>query len=325
MQFLLVGDFRGNLGPTNVNKEIIRYKSSRFLHVDFSGRCRKYGDCLLKLIRSDVIVVSAPTPLGYYAVNLAKYLGKKTAYIMHGCAEYEAEINGITLPDADIRRERKLLECVDLLLPVSQKYSQWVKKQYPQHADKTSYWRLGIACFEQPMKNICCDNRIAAAGGDKPLKRNRVLSDAVELLQGNACLDVYGSFNEYSVDKNNHHTRWRGALEHDRFLEELCRSKIFIVNSEIESFNISVVEALQCGCSILVSDHVGAAEIMNLTKEDLICDIHDPQEIARKIAFLLDHPNHDRICSNMDWNMLSYKNAVGQLEKICEDLASKPR
>lgn len=320
MRYLLVGDYKGNNGPNNVNKQIIQHKSRKMMHVDFTKRFMKFPDTFLKLLVSKVVVVSGISRPGVIAIKAAKILGKKTAYIMHGCAVCEAEINGRVLSERDLRWERELLETADLLLPVSKRYSQWARKQFPQHAHKTSFWRFGVVKY--PYKNVEReDNSIVAAdGGDANLKNNRAVSNAVERLNGQIKMRVYGTINDLSVLSVNTHTEWLGKVPHDKYLDDLRKASVYIVNSRLESFNISVMEALSCGCSILMSTHVGASEILDLTENDMIFDVDDENEIANKIQYLLEHPNHKRIYSKLDWNQHSPEKAVRRLEQICEEL-----
>lgn len=319
--FLLVGDYRENNGPNNVNKKIIQYKSSRFMHVCAGNRYFKFFDALIKLLFSRVLVISGVSRLGVFLLKAAKLLGKKTAYIMHGCAQYEAQINGIFLSERDVNWENTLLEGVDLLLPVSQTYSEWVKRQYPQYAEKTKFWQLGQTYIP---RSANCDretNTIAAAGGDLPLKNNLVVSDAVEKLEGVAKLIVYGPLGNGMKCDGKTNTEWVGHLDHEQFLAGLRKSQLFVVNSVIESFNISVMEALQCGCSILISQNVGAAELLALTDNDMVLDINDADEIAQKILFLMKYPNNERIYASIDWQNIGYDKAVERLEKLCEALS----
>ena len=45
-------------------------------------------------------------------------------------------------------------------------------------------------------------------------------------------------------------------------------------------------------------------------------------EIAEKIAYLLEHPNNERIMKGLDLEALSYKSEVQKLQAICERLVS---
>lgn len=324
MFILFVGDTRYNLGPCNVNKEIIRHKSEQILAVDFSRRYYKALDLVMKMMKSKVTVVSGVSKFNSLAIRLSKLFRRKTVYIMHGCVEHESKIDGKPRSEEGLRLERELLESVDLILPVSRRYSEHVKKWYPQYEDKIHYWQVGV--HELPA-DICVvekqKNSLAAAGGDWLLKQNHVVSCAVEHLNGAATFTVFGPVEEKTVRNKNRNTHWMGSVDHDVFMDALRTKELFVVNSVIESFNISVMEALGCGCSVLISDHVGAADIMELTDRDVIVNTNDEEEIAEKIAYLLEHPNNHRIREAMNWPDLSYDAAVKRLEKICEQLAAR--
>lgn len=322
MYITFIGDHRSNGGPNNVNKQIIRYKSRNILYVNFSNRFAKYPDALIKILISKVVIVSGLYGINIFALKIAKLLGKKTIYIMHGCAEHEAMINGRKLSRHNIRVERATLQYSDLLLPVSKKFCQWVKNQYPQYADKTQYWHFGIEQIQMDSNNTIREsNTIAAAGGDMPRKRNEILSNVVEKMNGRVNLTVYGNLNLPELSRQYKHTTWAGLVDNNIFLQELQGKSVFVVNSVFDTLNITGLEALLCGCSVLISSQAGVLELMNLSEQDIIVNPDDEEEIEQKLMYLLDHPNNKRIREAMDWELLDPRNAVKRLVDICTALA----
>lgn len=323
MYIVFVGDNRYNRGPSNVNREIIRHKGKHVLHIDFTHRFGKILGVFAKTVIAKVVVVSGVSRFNCFSMKLAKKMGKKTVYIMHGCAEYEAMIDGRKVENAaGLQRERELLRYADLLLPVSEKYSNWIKLRYPQYADKTGHWQVGVESVtvgEDAGERQ--KNSVSASGGDWVLKKNAVIAEAVERLNGAVHLTVYGPFEDHDLVGRTPHTKWAGTVDHKQFLHELKSKELFVVNSVIESFNLSVMEALVCGCSILVSNNVGASGIMQLTDQDIIFDTDDVDEITEKMLYLLQHPNNRRIMQTIDWESLKHESAVRRLEEICETLA----
>lgn len=322
MRILLAGNGLQNNGPSNVNKEIIKYKPGNLLYVKSSNRYLKYLEGIAKLICAQVLVVSGISRMGFFLTKVSRLLGKKVVFIMHGSAEYEAKMEGTLGAEKSIYWESRIINMADRVLPVSEKYSLWVKKQYPQYAEKVRYWHLGVN-----QHGICQNEKreagsVAAAGGDRKLKNNLTVSNAIERLDGRAKLRVYGSVNGAPPCENKH-TEWVGELPHEDFINELKNAGVFVVNSTIESFNMSVMEALSCGCSILVSDQVGAAGLLDLQETDIIYDTENEEEISKKIMFLINNPNNQRLCAAIDWEEISWQKAVRRLEGICTELVSQ--
>lgn len=320
MRILLAGVYQQDNGPSNVNKEIIRNKTDAFLYIRSSNRCLKFAEGLIKLLETQVLVVSGTSRIGRFLAKAGKALGKKVLFIMHGCASYEVELEGITIPESWLKWERELLEAADFLLPISRKYSLWVQRQYPQYAKKVRYWCLGVNRYSLYQSEKRDAATVAVAGGDRKIKNNIFVSNAIERLGGKVKLRVYGSASSAPLCENKH-TEWMGELPHEDFITQLKSTGIFVVNSTIESFNISVMEALSCGCSILVSDQVGAAGLLELQETDIIYDTENEEEISRKILFLIDNPNNQRICAAVNWEEISWHRAVQRLEEICAEIA----
>ena len=324
MKILFLGDDRENRGPSNVNRSIIQHKSKRILTVNHSLRLCKYLEALCKASVSQIIILSGVSKFNCIFLKIAKLLGKKTVYLMHGCAEYEATLDGRKENGNSFRKERDILKNADLLLPVSEKYSLWVKDRYPQYAEKTGYWQIGIPEISVDLSHVERQgNCVSAAGGDWVLKKNDIICEAVEKLKGTVHLTVFGNVQNPDRNTRQSYIEWAGNVEHTLFIESLKKQDLFIVNSAIESFCVSVMEALACGCSILVSNNVGASGLMQLKDQDIIFDTNDSDEIARKIEYILEHPNNQRIVDPIDWKYLRWSEAVKRLEDVCEALVKK--
>lgn len=323
MRILLVGEYRYNMGPANVNKKIIEHMPGDFSYITFQwprglNKILNIVELLIKLCFSQVIIVSVISRIGYIAGKLCKFLNKDLVLIMHGCAEYEAQINGNPGSGKGEYREKYLIEHATLVLPVSEKYGEWLKTRYPQYEDRIGVWSLGYDasdCLEGGTKN---KGLILAAGGNTPQKNNNQVSDAVARMDGAAWLEIYGPIDSDRPQRKNMHTHWMGKVPNDVFLERLSSADIFVVNSTVESFSIALMEALYCGCSILASSEVGALGLLEVEPMDVINDVNDVDEIQLKLQYLMEHPNHDRICAKIDWNEISYARAIGRLRGICE-------
>ena len=321
VKILFWGDTARNNGPMNINKGIIANLTEPFVTVKRCGKYRDFIDACWKLTCSDVLVVSGVSRIGYLLVKAAKLLQKPSVYIMHGCGKYEIELNRVTCPGKGLEWEAYLLEKADLLLPVSEKFMHWVHGRYPEYAEKTKFLYNGIdkSLFDSAVVGQKKSGSVAVSGGLTPLKNNMPVLKAVEALQGKAFLTIYGA----SADGHRTYARKVSKLPHDRFLQELAGEQLFVLNSVFETFSIAVMEALACGCSILVSEVAGITGLLALEETDLIHDPMDKEEIRRKMEYLLDHPNRERILSQFDAEEWTFDKMVQRLEKHCKELMQK--
>lgn len=324
MRILFWGDTDGNNGPFNINKGIVSNLTEAFLTVKRRGKYRDFIAACWNLLRADVLVVANVSRKGSFLGAAAKSLGKQLVFIMHGCNRYEAEQNHITYSDSRQEWEDSLLKNADLLLPVSKRFMYWVHDYYPQYIQKTKYLYNGIdgRIFNSTFIGQKKAGSVAVYGGLTPLKNNLPVLQAVDALQGRVSLTVYGTANADGTIEGNY--TWKfGKLPHDQFLQELADTQVFVLNSVFEPFSISVVEALACGCSVLVSEAAGVTGLLALEETDIIHDPMDVEEIRVKMEYLLDHPNYERLYSQLDIEEWTFEKMVQRLEQHCRELVEK--
>ncbi len=319
-KILFVGQYRGNAGPYNVNREYIKHFTESFLFIKHKNKIIKTVEIIIKSVRAGVIVISGISLEGLLALKIAKLLKIKTVFIMHGSVEFETMIEN--LPDEkSVAREKRVMEDVDLILPVSEKYMNWLKEKYPKYAYKMNYLNNGVVEGKNDLNNTNHKKRrVIAVGGDRRIKNNHIVSKAVELLNGEVEFFVFGRIYR-SIDSNEfEHTHMKGLVEQEELLRHMEESEIFILNSLVESFGLTVFDALNCGCSVLLSNNVGASGLLQLEDNDIIDDPMDELEIAKKISFLLKNPNNARINESIDYKKISYEKSVERLEHFCYKL-----
>ena len=99
---------------------------------------------------------------------------------------------------------------------------------------------------------------------------------------------------------------------------------MFVQNSSFETFGLAPVEALACGCPILCSKEVGALELIdNMQSEDIIENYEDPDEIAGKIRYNLEHPNAGRLVAGLKQESHSWKERSRVLVSKLSELVLK--
>ena len=322
-KYLFVGCTNGNTGPANVNKGIVANLSDAFCIADSENKVKKYTDAFLGVVRCKVVVVSGMSKVGVYAIKLAKLLNKKTVYIMHGCYEIETALNESAIDENSLQMERYILHTVDLLLPVSKRYSQIIQEKYPFCKEKTAYLHNGVEKINLECGKVQREKgRITAVGGDRKLKNNVTIARAMSRVNDDSILSVYGHlYHPYDLPKGNN-IEYVGLVPQEQLYKEMMRSELFVLNSTIESFGLTVFDALQCGCSVLVSNAAGALDLLDVKENDVIFDPMNENEIASKIDYLLANPNNARLVSSLDFDRISYQAEVEKLENYCNRLCN---
>ena len=144
IKVFLLGSYKNNAGPDNVNRCLIENSTYNLMHVEKAGRIVKRIEILCKIISSNVVVFSGFGKNKFW-LFLCKFLRKKTIYLMHGCATYETKINNLNVKKKILDFEKEFLELVDLVLPVSEQYKNWVIQQFPGIEKKIHFLNSGIS------------------------------------------------------------------------------------------------------------------------------------------------------------------------------------
>ena len=163
-----------------------------------------------------------------------------------------------------------------------------------------------------------------------PRKGIRHIAKAVMLLRedpayADACLIVIGAGGADSDEIDSYPcVKDLGLVSHERSMELLGETALYVQNSCFETFGLSPLEALSCGASLLLSKEVGALEVFTRVEEgDLIEDTQDVAEIAGKIRTLLQQGNYDRLLSSIDTESVSWDKRCSLLTEKLQALAKE--
>ena len=324
MRIFLAGDYYSGTGPANVTKYYIDNLPEGTLYQKRRNPVARVPEIVINTIRSDVVVYSGYSKQNIVGLKVAKILKKPSAYIMHGCVEYENEIN--LEPDEEMNRvERTTIAMADLVIAVSEKFCEWLKGYYPGYADKFDHVYNGI---DTSLKNEAADrtgadrHMIFSIGGGMPRKKIRYICEAVEKLRkeydDRLRLCVIGDRGADSeVIRSYDFVEDRGIVPFSETKSLFAKAALFVQNSCFETFGLAPVEAVASGCPVLCSRAVGALDVFeDVRSEDVIEKFDDPEEIASKIRYLLENPNAQRLSESIKWESVSWKTRSS-------DLASK--
>jgi len=99
----------------------------------------------------------------------------------------------------------------------------------------------------------CCNREVKNIKLFKQIVNNEMFNSDVKLIIGK-------NSNNYSDIKN---SICFDLLKHDEILEKLKNTKLIIISSIYESLSNLMIESINCGCNILISDTIGGREFIN--------------------------------------------------------------
>lgn len=312
MKILFYGRTRGNSGPENVNRDFYAHLTDSFLPAAQGRSLRALAGDFGKLLGCDTLVVSGLSRKGCLLTAAAGLLGKKRVYILHGCARWEQAVNGME-NTAPIKQEQYLMKHCHLVLTVSRQYRDFLTEYWPKYAEKLGFLNPGLPELPDLGEWEKIPGTILAAGADRPLKNNLPLAKAVEALNGTFRLEICGAACRGNPFEDFSHSQYLGLLPREEYWKKLRQTEIFVVNSTRESFGISPLEALRCGCSLLVSENTGVRDLLNLEERDIIHDPLDTEELKNKLQWIHAHPNHTRLRAKT-W---AWEDALLELQRLC--------
>ena len=331
MRIFLAGDHYSGTGPANVTGYYIENLPKGTLYQKMRSKPVRAFEIILNTLRSDVVVYSGYSRQNVFGLKLAKMLKKPSAYIMHGCVEYENAIN--LEPDERMNLvERQTMELADSVIAVSKRFCSWLKDHYPMYREKIDYVTNGI---DEDLASTADEGKtrdghlIYSIGGGMPRKKIKYICEAVKILRETydpeLFLCVIGAFGADSKEIESYDfVDNRGLVNHKESIELFRKAALFVQNSSFETFGLAPVEALACGCPILCSKEVGALELIdNLQSEDIIENYEDPDEIAGKIRYNLEHPNAGRLVAGLKQESHSWKERSRVLESKLSELVLK--
>ena len=336
-EIFIIGDYRSPTGPANVTRayiEGLKKRGEHFRYLKSEKKAARFFELLFKLPGSSVTFFSGYSRQNLLGMSLSKKLNKPCIYLMHGSVEHENEINKV--PDPYMAGcEYRMLEKADLILAVSLRFEDWLKKRYPEFKDKIAHLTNGVDWKSLGSgKNAggkAPDNSIISIGGGMPRKRIVRICEAIERInkerKEKLTLTVAGDIGADSERISAYpFVRDMGMVESSKIPGLLRGHRLYIQNSVFETFGLSVLEALSCGNDILISRHCGCLEVLGgLEAGDLIEDPDNPEEIADKISGCLKEHNNPRITAATDRDLSGWDRSVEELLKICRNTVREKR
>ncbi|MBR0492080.1 MAG: glycosyltransferase family 4 protein [Clostridia bacterium] len=313
-----VGDMLNNTGPAIVNKNYYPYLKGKMYFCFTNNKILRTIHFMIYIIFVKNVIISGYSKLNIVLLKIAKKLNKKTLYLMHGFVKEEVKYKNIDNKEERIKSEYELLKNVGTIICVSEKFSKYLKKEYSEFKDKIIYINNGIDIKINKSRIKHEKFTIISVGGGMKQKNNLKICEAINRAKRDVKYVVIGKMLEDGEKiKNYTFVEYYENLSHDEVLNKMCESDLYIQNSYFETFGLSIVEALECGCDILISKNIGALSILeNIDKNDIIADNNDNEELLTKINYKMLHKNKN---INYDKDKCCVKNKALELLQIVNE------
>lgn len=317
-QAFLLGNWHNNSGASNVNLSFVQVNDGRLAYIKHKHGIMRRLERIIKILFYQRIIVSGGE-LKLFEYYLMKYLHKDIYYYIHGDVRYENAINHVGISESTLRKYDDIINMSKKIIAVSENFAEWLKNRYPHYANKIVFINNSLS-LKQREKTDKETLTIAIAGGNRRIKNNEEVCLAVSDLQKEGYdIQVY-SFGAKSLNNSDltqfHFVKEFGQLGKVEYYRLLDKIALFIINSEIETFGLVIADALNCHCSLLMSEGVGGRRIMKTQEQDIIHNPHDIQEIKEKIKYAFEHSNSERLFQSIDKSSLSPEYAYKRLMDI---------
>lgn len=333
----MIGDFSGATGPSNANLNLKKglRDENNILYSEKKNKVTRLIEILVKTLISDAIIICGFSKSNILILKVAKLLRKKAYYLMHGYSTYEATINKVNISTKEIKKinkfERKIFKSVQKVYCVSELFMEFMISKEPDFEKKFRFNNNGIDTQGILNKvnsfNSTKKLQIVSIGGGMPQKNNLEVCKAIDLINKETELNlkyvVIGSDNRKKNDIIEYNfVTYIDKLPHDEILKLLSESILYIQNSDFETFGLSVIEALLCGCDLLISKNIGVVNLLkNYDEKDLILDPKNISEISLKIQKKLSKQNHNKLSMRLDLTEVDNKtNSRALIDKIQNEL-----
>ena len=280
-----VGDMINNTGPAMVNKSYFPYLKNEMKFCFINNKLLRTLHYLFHILFVNTVIISGYSKLNILLLKIANKLNKNTFYLMHGFIKEEVKYQEIVNKGEKIKKEYELLNIVDNIICVSEMFSNYLIQIYPEFENKISYINNGVDIHINKKRIKHSKFTILSVGGGMKQKNNLAICKGIAATKLNVKFIVIGKLLEDGEKiKEYSFVEYYESMSHEEVLNKMCEADLYIQNSYFETFGLAIVEALECGCNILISKNVGALSILeNIDDDSIIDNVDDINEIVSKI------------------------------------------
>ncbi len=157
-------------------------------------------------------------------------------------------------------------------------------------------WRSLVELPKKEIKTIITTSRLVEKNGLFDLIA------ALSFLPPNVELKIFGTgpdesrLREWAEERGvMGRVHFAGQADHHRIALELARADVFVRPSLSEGLGNSFLEAMAVGVPIIGTPVGGIPDFLRPGETGWSCRVHDPESVARAVAFVLAPENHDQV------------------------------
>lgn len=334
MKILFIGNMESNTGPSNVNRELVHHwpQHDKVINVYDRNRIVEMAKGISHGLICDVVISTEGSWADIVIHAVLSFFKKPVVSFLHGYLPFENEIDALGCSQLKVDRFIHHLRTSDALVGNSKFQLDYVTEALDDYSGVSAYVDLGITPFRvvPSAAGQMAHPVVAVSGGNRPIKGNVAVAKAVRELRdaGTPCeLVVYGELNPNHPELldvgNDIGAKFLGQVSHSIFLDSLKQTSVFVMNSLHDSFGLSAIDAVSSGASVLLSKNCGVCDAFDLQECDTIQDRDDVGEIKDKVAYLIDHPNAERLGNSIDFERYSWERASVKLRETCAIVAGR--
>jgi glycosyltransferase involved in cell wall biosynthesis len=119
-----------------------------------------------------------------------------------------------------------------------------------------------------------------------------------------------------------------GKVEDDEVRDFYCACDAFLFPNENQTWGLAVLEAMACGCPVLVSQGAAVHEVLADGENALLFPPRNPEALAQKIEWLIGRPDDRNRIAQAGLQLVrtkyNWEEFARQVAALCRELAPKP-
>ncbi|MHA1381801.1 MAG: glycosyltransferase family 4 protein [Candidatus Helarchaeota archaeon] len=293
---------------------------------------------LVKLIigKFDIIhFLGYPRKLSFL-ILLKKFLGAKVIYTANGLTILENKM-GYSHKWIYQKLEKTIINSVDLVIAVSEIVKEKIEEIYDPlqikvipNAINSNFYKP--ASNKEQIKNTFIkkyklpkDSKIIfTAAGIRTVKGIQYMLEAFQMLNNytkslvfliSGYRDIYHKYIEDRYIKPIESVKYIGKIDKINLIEAYQAADIYIQTSKYEAFGIAPLEAMACGCPVIVSERVGMSYLIEEGINGFVVQYRNKEDLAKKIKLLMaDDDLREKIgtkarktAEQISWEMIAKK------------------
>lgn len=321
-EILYVGNLYNNNGPSIVNKNLYKNLKNRIYFLEEKKALKKIFEFKKKESGIKLINLSGLSLFNCLVAIYCTIKRKKISYLMHGAIWIENKYSNYSIQYKIY--EKIILNLSSKIIVVSNNYKEILKleKKYNCFINKIIVIPNGVEWLQGNLLEKK-KKRILSIGGGRKEKNILEICENISLLNDPEIeLIIIGKDGKDTDNiKKYKFVKYLGVIPQEEVFQEMEKAQLYIQNSFYESFGLSVLEALNRNCSLLLSSNIGVLDFFSeKIKEEIIVNQNNFQE---KLKEVLSKDNYKIIQENFDEKKFSWERIGDQYMKVWNNLIKK--